>query len=82
MPPDAGIRHVISLMKPVEANRDGESSLPYENQMDTLADTTGVAVAFNRIPITEVSIPSKAHMARILDLIDRHIQNDQPVYLH
>ena len=29
-----------------------------------------------------MSIPSDAHMDRILDLIDQCIENDQPVYIH
>ena len=79
---DSGIRHVISLMEPDETNWDGKPFSPYENQMRKLADTMGVTVTFNRMPIKDMSIPSKAHMERILDLIDRNIQNDQPVYIH
>jgi len=79
---DAGIGHTISLMEPDETNWDGKAFPPYENQMDTLADTMGVAVTFNRMPIEDMSIPSEAHIERILDLIDRRIQNDRPVYIH
>jgi len=79
---DTGIRHVISLMEPDEANWDGKPFVPYANQMTALADMMGVTVGFNRMPIEDMSIPSKAHMTRILDLIDRNMQNDQPVYVH
>jgi len=79
---DAGIRHVINLMEPNEADWDGKSFVSYENQMTGLADTMGVDVGFNRMPIGDMSVPSKVHMERILDLIDRCIQNDQPVYIH
>lgn len=79
---DAGIRHVISLMEPNEANWDGTPFVPYENQMTALADTMGVTVGFNRMPIKDMSVASKAHMERILDLIDRCMQNDTPVYIH
>ena len=79
---DAGIRHTIRLVEPDEVNWDGKPCPPHENQMDTLADAMRVAVTFNRMPIKDMSIPSKTHMERILDLIDRRIQNDQPVYIH
>ena len=79
---DAGIRYVISLMEGDETNRDGKPFAPYESQMETLADAMGVKVTFNRMPIKDMSIPSEAHMRRVLELIDRQIQNDQPVYIH
>lgn len=79
---DAGIRHLINLMEPNEANWDGRPLVPYENQMTELADAMGVTVGFNRMPIKDMSIPSKAHMERILDLIDRCMQDDKPVYIH
>jgi protein-tyrosine phosphatase len=79
---DAGIRRVINLMAPDETNRDEKPFASYENQMRTLADTMGITVTFNRMPIQDMSIPTEAHMVRILDLIDRNIRNDQPVYIH
>ena len=79
---DAGIRHVISLMEPDEANWDGKPFVPYENQMTALADSLGVTVGFNRMPIEDMSVPTATHMKRVLDQIDRCIQNDQPVYIH
>lgn len=79
---DVGIRHVINLMEPAETNWDGKPFALYEHQMTTLADAMGVAVAFNRMPIKDMSIPTEAHMERILDLIDRCIENSQPVYIH
>lgn len=79
---DSGIRHVISLMEPDDIDWDTQPVAPYENQMTTLADTMGVTVGFNRMPVRDASIPSVAHMERILDLIDRNMQSDRPVYVH
>jgi len=78
----AGIRHVINLMEPNETDWDGKPFARYENQMTTLAEAMGVAVTFNRMPIKDMSAPSNAHMDRILGVIDRCIENDQPVYVH
>ena len=79
---DADIRHIINLMEPNEANWDGKPFAAYENQMTALADSMGVTVGFNRMPIKDMSIPSEAHMERILDQIDRCNENGQPVYVH
>ncbi len=79
---EAGIRHVITLMEASEMHGDKRPFSSYENQMNTLAEAMGVVAGFNRMPIEDMSIPSKAHMERILDLIDRCIRNDKPVYVH
>ena len=79
---DVGIRHIINLMEPKERNLGRKEFAPYENQMRALADEKGVTVTFNRMPIKDMSIPSEAHMHRILGLIDRFTKNDKPVYVH
>jgi hypothetical protein len=79
---DAGIRHVISLMVPDETNAEDKPFAAYENPMAMLAEIAGNTVTFNRMPIEDMSIPSPAHMDRILGLIDKCIDNDLPVYIH
>ena len=79
---DAGMRHFISLMESGEPTWAEKPFVSYEAQMRALADEMGITVTFNRMPIADMSIPSEAHMERILSLIDRHIGNDRPVYVH
>ncbi len=79
---DAGIRQFISLMEPIELNWDGRPFPPYEDRVKTLADEMGVAVAFNRMPIRDMSVPTDGHMEKILDRVDAAIQEDRPVYIH
>ena len=50
--------------------------------MKALADNMNLTVTFNRMPIKDMSIPSRAHMTRILDQMDECIQNDRPIYIH
>ena len=70
---DHGIRHVINLMEPHEANWDGESFIPYEERMAFIADPMGINVTFKRMPIKDFSVPTRAEMIRILDHIDKWI---------
>ena len=79
---DAGIRRFISLMEPIELDWRGRPFSHYEDRLATLADAMGITVAFDRMPIRDMSVPTDAHMVRILDLIDTSIQNDRPVYVH
>jgi len=79
---DHGIRHVINLMETYEANRSGSPFAPYEPIMESIADTKGLEVSFERMPIRDLNIPTKEEMRSILDAIDENIANDKPVYLH
>jgi len=79
---DAGIRQFVSLMEPVELDWDDRPFPPYENRLKDLADARGVAVAFSRMPIRDMSVPTDGHMEKILDLIDRSIGDQRPVYVH
>ena len=42
----------------------------------------GITVGFDRMSIKDMSLPSRDHMKQILDLIDRCIEDDTPVYIH
>ena len=48
---DHGIRHVINLMEPDDLNWDRKPFVPYESQMKSIAESMGLNVTFERIPI-------------------------------
>jgi len=77
-----GIRHVINLMEPNEFNRDMRPFVPYEGSMKSIANSMGLEVTFERIPIRDGWVPSHGEMVRILDCIDTNIETRRPVYLH
>lgn len=79
---DHGIRHVINLMEPDEFNWDMKPFVPYDDQMSSLADSMGVDVSFERIPIRDGSAADHMAMVGILDSIDAHIEEGRPVYVH
>jgi len=77
-----GIRHLISLMRDDEIIWYGKPVVPYEAQVRSISRTLDGEVTFDRMPIKDMSIPTRIEMARILDRIDHNIRNDKPVYLH
>ena len=79
---DHGIRHLINLMAPGEANRFGTPLVPYENRILKLAQAAGCRVSIDQMPIKDMQTPSRPKMGRILDLIDSCIQQNKPVYVH
>jgi predicted protein tyrosine phosphatase len=77
-----GIRHVINLMEPTEVDRKRQPFMPYEGQMTAIARTMGCDVEFDLRPIKDYGILARPEMVRLLDLIDRSIEKDRPVYVH
>ena len=77
-----GIRHIINLMESAEVNRNGNPFVPYEDQMTAIAGTLGCHVEIHHRPIRDYGIPTREAMKKLLDLIDRTIEINQPVYLH
>lgn len=78
----AGIRHVISLMKPQEYGRSDGPFPPYVDHLETISETMKISVAFDQISIKDFSIPTERQMVRILNQIDLCIKYDKSVYLH
>jgi hypothetical protein len=77
-----GIRHVVNLMEEDEVNKNGRPFLPYEELLAEIGRSLGYSIAFSRMPIKDLGIPSAVEMEEILDLIDRSLAQDQPVYIH
>ncbi|MBW2437187.1 MAG: dual specificity protein phosphatase family protein [Deltaproteobacteria bacterium] len=77
-----GIRHFLNLMQPDEIRWYNKPIIPYEAQTQAIARELGYEVSFDRLPIKDMGIPTRIDMARILDRIDHHIENGEPVYVH
>jgi len=72
---DAGIRIFIDLT----LEREME---PYCTSLRDLAEERGLEVTALRVPIPDRDIPSVATLRCILDVIDRCIANEEPVFVH
>lgn len=73
---DAGITCCIDLTT-------GDDPLePYHRELAEQADARGVAVRYRRMGITDLDVPSREHMARILDLIDAALAAGERPYVH
>ena len=79
---DAGIRHIVNLMEETETNWDGEPFAEYWEELGRRAGRMRVDVVWVRMPIRDRAIPSREHMAGILDEIDGSIAAGRPVYVH
>ena len=77
-----GIRHIINLMEPGEINRAGQLFVPYEKRLIEIAAAEGCEVTVERLAITDMGIPSRLEMCRILDRIDASIEQKRSVYVH
>jgi len=61
----------------------GESSLePYADLLQAEAAALGRVAEHRRLSIPDVSVPSVAHMRRILDTIDAQLAAGKMVYVH
>jgi protein tyrosine phosphatase len=79
---NAGIRHVINLMKPDERDLSGHRFVPYDDLMTSLAAKMRISITFDQLPIKDRSVPTERHMTRILNQIDLCIKHGKSVYVH
>ena len=79
---DHGIRQVIDLMRSGELDWYGRTFVAYENRLKSIAQSRGLSISVEHMPIKDRWIPSRNHMCRILDSIDRCIKKNKPVYVH
>ncbi|UCG21492.1 MAG: dual specificity protein phosphatase family protein [Deltaproteobacteria bacterium] len=77
-----GIRHFINLMERDEDNFQGEKFVPYEDQLQNMANEMNIPIELAHAPIRDMNIPPMAEMIRILDQIDRGMEQNPAVYLH
>ena len=79
---NVGIRHVINLMEEGELDHLGRPFQPYQECLRKMAAAKGFDITWERIPIRDVSVPSRDVMVMILDHIDQALAQQRPVYVH
>ena len=73
---NANVNVIINLMEEDERNYRNEPFFDYSKELNP------ENVVMHRMSIRDLSIPSKEHMLRILDLIDEALDNNKVVYIH
>lgn len=74
---DAGIDTFIDLTE------SGEHGLaPYADMLAALAAERAQSITYQRLPITDVSVPTASRMREILDAIDAELAAGKTVYVH
>jgi predicted protein tyrosine phosphatase len=78
----SGVRTVINLMHEYETDHSIKLFKPYEAALRAAAAAIGEDACCIRIPIRDMSIPSRDTMRKILDSIDESMAERRPVYVH
>ena len=73
---DAGIRSFVDLTE----NQDGLE--PYDALLREEAARRDIEASWFPLGVRDNSVPTKAHMARILECIDEQVRRGQAVYIH
>jgi len=78
----AGIRTVLDLTEEGEINEDAQPVPPYWHLLRDLAAEQRLEVTYLRVPVPDRGIPSVWTMRRILDVIERSLEDENPAYVH
>jgi len=79
---DAGIRTFIDLTDEDEINEDAKPVPGYRTSLRELADAERIEITYVRIPVQDRGIPSVWTLRCILDVIDRSVADENPVFVH
>ena len=79
---DAGVTHVMSLMPETDSDHAGRTFSNYGPMLLRLGKQRGVSVKQIRRGITDLSVPTAAHMKHALDCLDEAIAGGGCVYVH
>ena len=79
---DAGIRTFIDLTDEDEINEDAKPVPGYRALLRELSEQRRIEIPYARIPIQDRGIPSVWTLRCILDVIDRAVTDENPVFVH
>ena len=79
---EAGVQCVINLVEASEVGHHGAPFAPYQEELRQLGAGTGRPARCLRFPIRDMTAPTAAVMAEVLDAIDLALEAGQTVYLH
>ena len=79
---DHGITCIINLMHADETGHDGQPFTPYAREFAQLAAKRGLVGRCLRLPVRDMSVPSREQMAAILDAVDLAYDARRGVLVH
>ena len=78
----AGIRTFVDLTDEGEINEDAKVIPAYRTILREISEKSAVQTTYANIPIEDRGIPSPWTLRCILDVIDRSLADENPVYVH
>jgi protein-tyrosine phosphatase len=78
----AGIRTFVDLTDEGEINEDAKVIPAYRSILRQVSEEEPVQTTYANIPIEDRGVPSPWTLRCILDVIDRSIADENPVYVH
>ena len=79
---DAGVRTFMDLTEEDEINEDAKPVPGYRLLLRSLAEDSRTEVTYLRIPVPDRSVPSVWALRCILDVLDRSVSDENPVFVH
>jgi len=79
---EAGIRTFINLTDEDEISEDAKPVPNYRPLLRQLAEEHRYEISYVRAPIEDRGIPSVWMLRHILDIVDRSLEDENPVYVH
>jgi hypothetical protein len=77
-----GIRTFVDLTDEGEVNEDAKVIPAYRSILRQLSEEDSIQTTYANIPIEDRGVPSPWTLRCILDVVDRSIGDDNPVYVH
>jgi protein tyrosine/serine phosphatase len=78
----AGIKTFIDLTDEDEVSEDAKVIPAYRSVLRRLSEEQSIQTTYANIPIEDRGVPSPWTLRCILDVIDRSISDENPVYVH
>jgi len=77
-----GIRTFVDLTDEDEVNEDAKVIPPYRSILRQVSGEESAQTTYANIPVEDRGIPSPWTLRCVLDVIDRSIADENPVYVH
>lgn len=78
----AGIKTFVDLTDEDEISEDAKTIPPYRSILRRLSEEDCIQTTYANIPIEDRGVPSPWTLRCILDVIDRSVEDENPVYVH
>lgn len=79
---DRKIESLLNVGIKVFINLIQEPGFNYEKLLYNVAQQQNIEVEYINFPIRDFDVPSDEKMKEILDIIDKHVKEQKPVYFH